>query len=454
MQSAFRKNSLNHEVSELGAFPYRAIAHLYVTFPDGTKALGTGALVGQNDLLTATHVIYSPEAGGWASDIRISLGADYNTRVYRYESPSLLDLGGVRWNAYGFPSTTFSDGSHDTLTFRESQSDVALIGLGKAVGDQLGYFGMAPGYNSFHAAYQIGYPQGSTGMMYGSVSVQHNGVYEIYQATAGGGNQLMGPGSSGGPLFVIENGTPTIIGVRSSGTETNAYWADIGYTYQQLMIAMRANDDLLPAWVATRTIVGTVGNDVFYASSSAEQVEGGAGRDVLVFASVRNHYSVVLDEQGASVRSRTSSADVDHLTSVERLSFSDGTLAIDVGAGEAAGGTYRLYQAAFDRQPDTVGFIYWIDKVDDGLTLREVARSFVDSNEFGARYGIQLSHDVLVTNYYLNVLDREPEPAGHAYWLAQMAAGLSDSDVLALFAESKENQIKVSAALNEGLWLS
>ncbi|WP_279222900.1 DUF4214 domain-containing protein [Stutzerimonas kunmingensis] len=445
---------MNREITELGAYPYRAVAHLYVTFPDGSVALGTGALVGRNDVLTATHVLYNPDAGGWARDVRIALGADYNTATYRYESPSLVDLHGSRWDAYGFPAQTFADGANQTLTFTESQSDVALIGLSVAAGDQLGYFAMAPGYDSSQVAYQIGYPQGSSGMIYGALSVQHNASYAVYQAYTGGSNQLMGPGSSGGPLFVFDNGVPTIIGVRSSGNDTSAYWADVGYSYPQLVSAMAANDELLPVWMASSVVSGTAGNDVLYATNSADQVSGRDGLDTLVFASPHTQYRVVLGAEGAVVASRALSDDVDHLIDVERLSFSDGVLAIDVGLGEAAGGAYRLYQSAFDRQPDVGGFNYWIQRIDAGMSLRDVAQSFVDSIEFGARYGTQVSNEQLITNFYLNVLDRSPDPGGYAYWQTQMRSGLSEADVLGLFAESTENQIRVIGALDEGVWLS
>lgn len=59
------------EVTTRTAYPYTATALIIVTFPDGSKAAGTGAVVGPNDLLTATHVVYSPDHGGWASGISI-----------------------------------------------------------------------------------------------------------------------------------------------------------------------------------------------------------------------------------------------------------------------------------------------------------------------------------------------------------------------------------------------
>jgi hypothetical protein len=46
----------------------------------------------------------------------------------------------------------------------------------------------------------------------------------------------------------------------------------------------------------------------------------------------------------------------DTLIGFKRLEFTDGTLALDVDAGDTAGQAYRLYQAAFARTPDMSGF--------------------------------------------------------------------------------------------------
>ncbi len=453
-RTCIRKSIVNHEVTELGAYPFRAVTHLLVTFPDGSVAWGTGAVVGRNDVLTATHVVYNPDAGGWARDIRIAVGVDYNSNTYRYESHSLINLDNVRWSINGFPAQTFADDDHQTLTLAESQADVALIGLSMAIGEQVGYFAMAPGYNSTQLAYQIGYPAGSTGMIYGPLLVQHNGFHQVYQASAGGANELMGPGSSGGPLYVLEGGTPTIIGVRSSGSETSAYWADLGYTYQQILAAMSANDGLLSDWASARQITGGAGNDVLYATAVAESVDGGAGLDILVYASARSGFEVVIDQGRAVVSSRAVPADVDELAGIERLSFSDGILAIDVGAGEISGSAYRLYQAAFARQPDIAGLKYWIDRMDSGMTLQGVANSFAQSAEFSNLYGALPSDEVLITGYYLNVLGRTPDAAGFAYWADEMSSGLGASGMLASFSESQENQIKLSGLLEHGIWLA
>ncbi|WP_207888910.1 trypsin-like serine protease, partial [Pseudomonas sp. 100_A] len=159
----------------------------------------------------------------------------------------MVELGAFRWTVQAWPEQTFQTGSNETLTTAESQYDIALIGLSQAVGDQVGWFGVASGYNDWQQAYQIGYPSDGTGMMLGTAWVDRNSLYSVYRADASTGSDIMAPGSSGGPLFILDElGDPYVIGVRSSGSATTSYWADVDLLYEQIVLAMGENDSLLP----------------------------------------------------------------------------------------------------------------------------------------------------------------------------------------------------------------
>ena len=57
------------EVIHNTGHPHSAVVHIEVTYPDGTQASGSGAVVGRNDVLTASHVIWAAEHGGLATSI-------------------------------------------------------------------------------------------------------------------------------------------------------------------------------------------------------------------------------------------------------------------------------------------------------------------------------------------------------------------------------------------------
>ena len=257
------------EVSTTAQFPYKAVTFLVVTFPDGSRIQGTGTVVGRNDILTATHMVYDPTAGGWAVDVDVYPGADYNSVRDRFDSqPLAYESVGFRLEA--FPSHVHSDGSDDTLTFAESAYDVAIIGLDVAIGDATGWFGLDSGSNTSTVAYSLGYPANGTGMMLARPRIEREFGYQIYSTY--GGRELMGPGSSGGPLYVLRNDQPFLIGVKSSGTsgESN-HWADIGFTYESLILpAMARNDSLLSGTSAA-------GPRLSVSATSASRAEGATG---------------------------------------------------------------------------------------------------------------------------------------------------------------------------------
>ena len=63
----------------------------------------------------------------------------------------------------------------------------------------------------------------------------------------------------------------------------------------------------------------------------------------------------------------------DTLQDFKRLEFSDGTLALDIDAGETAGQAYRLYQAA-TRTPDMPGVAYHMNDMEsNGLSIQQIA---------------------------------------------------------------------------------
>jgi V8-like Glu-specific endopeptidase len=63
------------EINNL-APPYNTVAYLEATFADGNVFIGSGVMVGPNDVLTASHVVYSSVNGGVATSVKVILGYD------------------------------------------------------------------------------------------------------------------------------------------------------------------------------------------------------------------------------------------------------------------------------------------------------------------------------------------------------------------------------------------
>jgi hypothetical protein len=98
----------------------------------------------------------------------------------------------------------------------------------------------------------------------------------------------------------------------------------------------------------------------------------------------------------------------------------------------------RLYAAFFDRAPDPTGLAHWSARYRRGERLASIADRFADSAEFRARYG-GLDPAAFVALVYQNVLGRQPDERGHAYWTDQLARGvIGRGNLMTQFSESAE----------------
>ena len=213
---------------------------------------------------------------------------------------------------------------------------------------------------------------------------------------------------------------------------------------------------------------GHGGNDTFYGYGDAgiqhDVIDGGDGIDLSVYRGTRSEYSITKSNKLWSFETRTATntgylvVDLvrdrdgeDDLISVERLQFSDSSLAFDTSG--VTGQAYRIYKAAFDRTPDKGGLGYWIAQMDKGMSVVEVASRFIDSAEFKDLYGQTPSNTEFLTKVYSNVLDRTPDATGIDWWVNEMKTNPTKTwqKVLADFAESSENQSGLASLIGNGI---
>ncbi len=109
----------------------------------------------------------------------------------------------------------------------------------------------------------------------------------------------------------------------------------------------------------------------------------------------------------------------------------------------------RLYTAYFRRIPDYGGLMYWFNTMypssGGGAGLADVSQAFAQSAEFVGTYGA-LDNAGFVALVYQNVLGRDAEPAGFAYWLDMLNRGMTRGQMMIGFSESIENQSVTATA--------
>ena len=242
------------------------------------------------------------------------------------------------------------------------------------------------------------------------------------------------------------------------------------------VIQMAAGNDLVKAYDGNDTVQGSAGSD---------KLDGGDGIDTAVFEKSRSSYKTEkLAQDGTTLWKVTDLAtgDVDELRSIEKLEFAKATLpgsanpvqtevSLDVDGTPSV--AYRLYRAAFNRDPDLAGLGYWIDVLtktydpalapDQNQVLLDSARDFVGSAEFKSIYGDTVSNATYVLNLYKNTLGRDPlainpqtgkafDAPGYEYWLSVLDQGYtSRQHMFVFFSESTENKAAVAPIIATGV---
>lgn len=239
--------------------------------------------------------------------------------------------------------------------------------------------------------------------------------------------------SSGGYQLEVPTGAYTAT-FTGAGSSARSYSVTINAQNVHLN-----NNAALPA----------IDQNVFLDTSSSNTYDGGIGLDSMVYSGARAAFQI----SGNASQLTVVGTGTDTLANIERLQFTDAIVAFDTIGN--AGDAYRIYQAAFDRTPDRPGLSYWVNQMDDGMPLSQVALNFILSPEFTATYGDinAMTNAQFVDVVYENVLHRDPDQAGFNYWMNDLANGYPRHFLLTAFSQSAENQANVAAAIQNGILL-
>ncbi|WP_299371538.1 DUF4214 domain-containing protein [uncultured Tateyamaria sp.] len=197
-----------------------------------------------------------------------------------------------------------------------------------------------------------------------------------------------------------------------------------------LIFGNGGHDDITLSSTFTFDALGGSGNDTIRAQGDqAATMLGGSGNDMLIGAGGGD---AMLGQTGNDVLLGE---------------------ALEVGlVAEEAGQAYRMYQAALGRTPDTGGHYTWTERlVEGGFTLDSMANAFVNSVEFGTRFG-GTDTEGFVRLMYNNVLGRDPDAAGAAGWADRLDnQGWTRAEVVLRFSESTENRQRTADATEDYL---
>lgn len=411
------------------------------------------SIMSYNDTFEFSRIKYDP-ATPMLIDV-IGLQSLYGTNENKNTGDTIYDLGG-----YDLYYTIWDAGGTDTVSAETADSgwyiQLPNAQLSEAVPEKFGYA------NEAIAADQDA-PETATWL---EGEIEH-ATGSAYEDTLGG-NSLANTlrGRAGDDLFLSSFGDDAIYGgsgydavvyegARSEFaldreadaimvTQTTAGWSDQVDGVEELRFA---NTTVFTSEIQDAPTALSPGDDTFTVTSGTDSVDAGLGFDVAVIDRDRAETSIAVNNDEVSVEGAGIEAT---LRGFERLSFDGLTLGFD----DLAKRVYRLYEAAFDRDPDQDGLGYWIEEIEKGMTFDAASARFIASPEFKDAYGSSLTDTEFVDIVYQNVLDRQPDERGRNYWLEEMASGADRAEILARFSDSEENRSKLTPETDDGVWFA
>lgn len=136
-------------------------------------------------------------------------------------------------------------------------------------------------------------------------------------------------GGAGSDKFYVDNAGDIVSENTKEGVDT--VYSTVSYTLRDFVenLTLTGSSNLNATGNSYHNILtGNAGANVLRGGGGDDTLVGGAGTDTAVYAGARSRYSVTTDSLGATiVTDSTGSEGKDRLTGVEKLQFSDGTIA-------------------------------------------------------------------------------------------------------------------------------
>ncbi|MEK7614437.1 MAG: trypsin-like peptidase domain-containing protein [Patescibacteria group bacterium] len=362
-----------------------AVVKIYVTFPDGFSGRGSGVMGDANTIFTAEHVVV--RNGALASSVSVLL--DGGERI------ETVGAGAIHTNVSPADWRTV-----ENLSLGQSGQDYAAISLNTPLGLSTGWFDLNSGVTSGRVRL-AGYPQEGE---YRELAGSYNEISVVNAGVVGGVTPAtLGPGYSGGPVWIDTRGEPELVGIISAGRPSYAVAADISPQSALKIRGWMTSDDTVVADAVNKANVTKIFEVGFGHEPAASELTYWAGQ-LSGSLTLSNAYA----------------------------------LAVTVPSFQIS----LLFDSLFNRLPTTSELNSWVQSMGRGTSLHEVGASLLSSPLFLSTPGAQnagafidqLSHNIL--GYGITGPDRD-------YWVSK-TTNEGQISVLDAVSSSEVNALHLS----------
>ncbi|WP_430437711.1 trypsin-like serine protease [Oceanibaculum nanhaiense] len=245
--------------------PWRTVVSVRARFDteDGPKyKTGSGVVVGRNDVLTASHLVYDSRYGdGVADHVEVApgstpFGQPFGTYAATGWSHEIVD----------------ADGNFE-LEIAEAARDYAVLSFDTALGDRVGWMTLDAGFTA-GAANLTGYPGLQSGRMV--TETASAGPAEVAGVLSLTGFDVDN-GHSGGPVWTEGAAGPAVVGLVS----TTGWGFQIGGAQYDRILSLMAGNEHLIAADGPIDVTGGALADGISGGDHADRIGGAAGDDTL-----------------------------------------------------------------------------------------------------------------------------------------------------------------------------
>ena len=197
--------------------------------------------------------------------------------------------------------------------------------------------------------------------------------------------------------------------------------------------------------------VSLVVNDTIKGQPGTDFFDGGLGIDTVVYSGPQERYSITKSGNRYVVSEPTGSDDTDYLSNIERLQFSNGKVALDLGgnAGQAARLIGALLGPSFIKDKALAGVV--IGLVDQDYSIENIANLGLNTSFYLVLAGSTKNED-FVNHVFRNVVGRTPEVNEQKTYVDMLNAGTSQAAlaVMAAGTEFTASQIGLTGLTSHG----
>lgn len=197
-------------------------------------------------------------------------------------------------------------------------------------------------------------------------------------------------------------------------------------------------------------LVGYEGDDLFVPGIGNDEIDAGAGRNILFLQGAKNEYKIAKYDESIQIIDTVENRDgTDTVKNFTKVSFTDGSLIL--GSADKIDKIYLLYDAIFNRIPDADGLEFWSGQ-DNQLSATNTQTQFIAPTgllnwaDFIKYAGQDSDNTNYIGSLYQLTLGRKPDVSGLNFWVDQLVAGQSREQIYDNFTHSFEyaNIVKIA----------